>query len=89
MGGHRRPDLLGVPGRHARQVEDLVEDPRVTEVVGRHGRHERLLADLPAGRSLEGYILPETLEYEISGANATPLAVVERLLGEFGAALTQ
>lgn len=47
------------------------------------------LADLPAGRSLEGYILPETLEYELAGANATPRAVVERLLGEFGAALTQ
>lgn len=47
------------------------------------------LADLPAGRSLEGYILPETLEYELAGANATPRAVVERLLGQFGAALTQ
>ena len=47
------------------------------------------LANLPAGRSLEGYILPETLEYELSGANATPRAVVEKLLGEFGAALTQ
>ena len=47
------------------------------------------LADLPAGRSLEGYILPETLEYELSGDNATPRAVVERLLGEFGDALTQ
>jgi len=47
------------------------------------------LADLPAGRSLEGYILPETLEYELSGQAATPRAVVEKLLGEFGAALTQ
>ena len=47
------------------------------------------LADLPAGRSLEGYILPETLEYEISGENARPRAVVQRLLGEFGDALTQ
>jgi UPF0755 protein len=47
------------------------------------------LADLPAGRSLEGYILPETLEYELSGENATPRAVVEKLLGEFGNALTQ
>jgi UPF0755 protein len=47
------------------------------------------LADLPAGRSLEGYILPETLEYELSGENASPRAVVEKLLGEFGAALTQ
>ena len=34
-----------------------------------------VLADLPAGRSLEGYILPETLEYEISGDNARPRAV--------------
>jgi UPF0755 protein len=47
------------------------------------------LADLPAGRSLEGYILPETLEYELAGVNATPRAVVEKLLGEFGTALTQ
>lgn len=47
------------------------------------------LADLPAGRSLEGYILPETLEYELSGDNATPRAVVTRLLNEFGNALTQ
>ncbi len=47
------------------------------------------LADLPAGRSLEGYILPETLEYEISGENSTPRAVVRRLLTEFGASLTQ
>ena len=47
------------------------------------------LADLPAGRSLEGYILPETLEYEISGRDATPRAVVEKLLREFGTSLTQ
>jgi len=46
------------------------------------------LADLPAGRSLEGYILPETLEYQISGDEATPRAVVERLLTAFGTALT-
>ena len=30
------------------------------------------LADLPAGRSLEGYIPPETLEYQMSGPDATP-----------------
>jgi UPF0755 protein len=47
------------------------------------------LADLPSGRSLEGYILPETLEYQISGDDATPMAVVQRLLTEFGTALTQ
>jgi UPF0755 protein len=46
------------------------------------------LADLPAGRSLEGYIIPETLEYQLSGDEATPRAVVERLLTEFGNALT-
>jgi UPF0755 protein len=46
------------------------------------------LNDLPAGRSLEGYILPETLEYQISGENATPRAVVARLLTAFGEALT-
>lgn len=44
------------------------------------------LADLPAGRSLEGYILPETLEFEI-GSDARE--VVVRLLEQFGAALTQ
>jgi UPF0755 protein len=47
------------------------------------------LADLPEGRSLEGYILPETLEYQISGDEAAPIAVVEKLLGEFEKALTQ
>ena len=46
------------------------------------------LNDLPAGRSLEGYILPETLEYEITGPNSAPLAVVQRLLTEFGTAFT-
>jgi UPF0755 protein len=46
------------------------------------------LNDLPVGRSLEGYIPPETVEYEISGENATPRAVVHQLLTQFGAALT-
>ena len=46
------------------------------------------LADLPAGRSLEGYILPETLEYQLSGNQATPEAVVRKLLTTFGSALT-
>ena len=46
------------------------------------------LADLPAGRSLEGYILPETLEYQLAGEQATPQAVVRRLLTTFGSALT-
>jgi UPF0755 protein len=46
------------------------------------------LADLPEGRSLEGYILPETLEYQISGDDAAPIAVVRRLLTEFGNQLT-
>ncbi len=46
------------------------------------------LADLPAGRSLEGYIPPETLEYQMSGADARPLAVVQRLLTQFGTELT-
>ena len=47
------------------------------------------LADLPAGRSLEGYIPPETLEYQVSGDDARPLAVAQRLLTEFGRTLTQ
>ena len=47
------------------------------------------LADLPAGRSLEGYIPPETLEYEISGERGTPTFVVRRLLTQFEETLTQ
>jgi len=43
------------------------------------------LNDLPAGRSLEGYIPPETIEYEIG---ATPRQVVTKLLDLFGASLT-
>jgi UPF0755 protein len=43
------------------------------------------LADLPAGRSLEGYIPPETLEYEI---NDSPREVVEDLLDLFGSRLS-
>ena len=47
------------------------------------------LNDLPAGRSLEGYIPPETVEYEMSGANAAPFEVAERLLDRSsGPALT-
>ncbi len=46
------------------------------------------LNDLPAGRSLEGYIPPETLEYQMSGVEASPRKVVERLLTEFGTKLT-
>lgn len=45
-------------------------------------------ADLPAGRSLEGYIRPDTYEFQVSGDDATPRAVVESLLGEFDKALT-
>ena len=43
------------------------------------------LADLPAGRSLEGYIAPETLEYQI-GADA--IDVVRGLLDQFQGSLT-
>lgn len=43
------------------------------------------LNDLPAGRSLEGYIPPETIEYEV-GASARD--VVTKLLDEFGNSLT-
>lgn len=46
------------------------------------------LADLPAGRSLEGYIPPNTYEFQISGEQATPAAVVQALLEQFGAALS-
>ena len=46
------------------------------------------LADVPAGRSLEGYIRPDTYNFQIAGREATPTAVVRRLLDEFGEALT-
>ena len=46
------------------------------------------LSDVPAGRSLEGYIRPDTYQFEISGRDATPRAVVRRLLDEFERALT-
>jgi UPF0755 protein len=46
------------------------------------------LADLPAGRSLEGYIRPDTYEFQIAGKNATPRFVVRQLLGEFERALS-
>jgi UPF0755 protein len=46
------------------------------------------LADLPAGRSLEGYLPPETVDYQISGEEATPFAVAHKLLTQFGDALT-
>jgi UPF0755 protein len=46
------------------------------------------LADLPAGRSLEGYLPPETVDYQISGEEATPFAVAHKLLTQFGEALT-
>ena len=47
------------------------------------------LADLPAGRSLEGYIPPNTYEFQIAGERATPTAVVASLLTAFGTNLTQ
>ena len=46
------------------------------------------LADLPEGRSLEGYIPPDTYEFEISGERATPTFIVRTLLTEFGDNLT-
>ena len=46
------------------------------------------LADVPAGRSLEGYIRPDTYNFQIAGEHATPRAVVRALLREFEVALT-
>lgn len=43
------------------------------------------LADLPAGRSLEGYIPPDTFEFQVSD---TPREVAEDLLDEFADNLT-
>jgi len=44
------------------------------------------LTGLPAGRSLEGYLYPDTYRVD---ANATAREVVEKLLGTFGQRLTQ
>lgn len=44
------------------------------------------LAGLPAGRSLEGYLYPDTYRVD---ANATARQVIEKLLGTFGERLTQ
>jgi UPF0755 protein len=46
------------------------------------------LSDLPAGRSLEGYIVPDTYEFEISGERATPIYIVGQLLDLFGERVT-
>ena len=43
------------------------------------------LSDLPAGRSLEGYIPPETIEYQIG---ADPMQVARGLLDQFQESLT-
>ena len=48
----------------------------------------QFLANLRDGRSLEGYIRPDTYEFQIAGDEATPTAVVRRLLTEFRRALT-
>jgi peptidoglycan lytic transglycosylase G len=44
------------------------------------------LADLPPGRSLEGYLYPDTYRVD---ANATARQVIEKLLDTFGRRLTQ
>ena len=44
------------------------------------------LADLPPGRSLEGYLYPDTYRVD---ANATAREVIEKLLNTFGRRLTQ
>jgi UPF0755 protein len=47
------------------------------------------LADMPAGRSLEGYIRPDTYNFQISGERATPTFVVRELLTQFQEALNR
>ncbi len=47
------------------------------------------LADLPAGRSLEGYIPPDTYEFEISGDRGSPTFIVRDLLTQFERSFTQ
>jgi UPF0755 protein len=46
------------------------------------------LNDLPAGRSLEGYIRPDTYNFQVAGEFATPQAVVRGLLRQFEEHLT-
>ena len=46
------------------------------------------LDDVPEGRSLEGYIRPDTYNFQIAGRFATPRAVVRALLTQFDEALT-
>lgn len=48
-------------------------------------RNYDFLADLPAGRSLEGYLYPDTYQFD---ANASARKVIERLLTTFGERLT-
>ena len=67
-------------------IEDLaaILQAPPAEILNRY----QYLADLPAGRSLEGYIPPDTLEYQLSGEDASPTAVVIRLLDHMGDLLT-
>jgi UPF0755 protein len=46
------------------------------------------LNDLPRGRSLEGYIRPDTYNFQIAGEHATPRAVARGLLRQFEEALS-
>jgi UPF0755 protein len=45
------------------------------------------MSDVPRGRSLEGYIRPDTYNFQIAGEHATPRAVVRALLRQFEEAL--
>jgi UPF0755 protein len=67
-------------------IEDLaaILQAPPPEILNRY----QYLADLPAGRSLEGYIPPDTLEYQLSGEDASPTQVVIRLLDHMGDLLT-
>jgi UPF0755 protein len=67
-------------------IEDLaaILQAPPPEILNRY----QYLADLPAGRSLEGYIPPDTLEYQLSGEEASPTQVVIRLLDHMGDLLT-
>jgi UPF0755 protein len=59
----------------------LVKDPP-SDLIGEFD----FLADLPQGRSLEGYLYPDTYRVD---ANATARQVLEKLLGTFGERLTK
>jgi UPF0755 protein len=83
--GWRLEEIVGYLGTtdltmNLEEFADLAKDPPVDLL-----RDYDFLADLPAGRSLEGYLYPDTYRLD---ANASAREVIERLLTTFGERLT-